>query len=444
MVPLLVRMSVPSVAAQMVNLLYNIVDRIYIGHIPGIGTDALAGIGVCSIVIILVAACAQFTGGGGTPLAAIELGRGNIHAAEKILGNGTTLLLILSGLLMLLVFGFERPVLILCGASDATLPYAMEYLSVYMLGTVFVMISAGLNPFINCQGRALIAMLSVLIGAALNIVLDPVFIFVLHMGVRGAAVATVLSQFVSAAWILIYLMKRTTRLRIRAGCMKPEAKVLKPVLALGVSPFIMAGTESLTGLVLNHGLAVYGDIHVSTLTVMQTAMQLVGTPLQGFAQGCSPVISFNYGRGDGARVREANRIQLIIMFSFNFAITLFMILMPGTVAGIFTEDPVLIGEVRRVMPVFMSGMLIFGLQRSCQNTFVAFDEAKISIFIALLRKMILLIPLALVLPCWFREMGVFYAEPIADVISAVTCTLLFALRMPAILRRLEEKQQDGK
>lgn len=436
MLRLIFRMALPAVAAQFVNLLYAIVDRVYIGHIPGIGTDALAGVGVTMSIVILISSFSAIVGAGGAPLAAIALGQGNRERAGKILGNGFVLLLLFTVVTSSLAYLFMEPVLLLTGASEHTLGYAEDYLSVYLLGTLFVELSVGLNAFINTQGRPGIAMTSVLIGAAMNIVLDPVFIFGLDMGVKGAALATILSQACSAGWVLRFLFSRQASLPLERRYMKLDKGIVLSMLALGVSPFIMASTESLVGFVLNGSLKHFGDIHVSALAILQSAMQFASVPLVGFAQGFVPVASYNYGHGYKDRVRSCFRISLITMFSFNFVLMLLMICFPSVVASAFTDDEVLIGTVRCVMPVFLAGMTIFGLQRACQNMFVALGQAWISIFIALLRKVILLIPLALLLPRFWGVNGIYAAEAISDATAAVCCTLLFAWKFPKILSRI--------
>lgn len=436
MLRLIFRMALPAVAAQFVNLLYAIVDRVYIGHIPGIGTDALAGVGVTMSIVILISSFSAIVGAGGAPLAAIALGQGNRERAGKILGNGFVLLLLFTVVTSSLAYLFMEPVLLLTGASEHTLGYAEDYLSVYLLGTLFVELSVGLNAFINTQGRPGIAMTSVLIGAAMNIVLDPVFIFGLDMGVKGAALATILSQACSAGWVLRFLFSRQASLPLERRYMKLNKGIVLSMLALGVSPFIMASTESLVGFVLNGSLKHFGDIHVSALAILQSAMQFASVPLVGFAQGFVPVASYNYGHGYKDRVRSCFRISLITMFSFNFVLMLLMICFPSVVASAFTDDEVLIGTVGCVMPVFLAGMTIFGLQRACQNMFVALGQARISIFIALLRKVILLIPLALLLPRFWGVNGIYAAEAISDATAAVCCTLLFAWKFPKILSRI--------
>ena len=436
MLRLIFRMALPDVAAQFVNLLYAIVDRVYIGHIPGIGTDALAGVGVTMSIVILISSFSAIVGAGGAPLAAIALGQGNRERAGKILGYGFVLLLLFTVVTSSLAYLFMEPVLLLTGASEHTLGYAEDYLSVYLLGTLFVELSVGLNAFINTQGRPGIAMTSVLIGAAMNIVLDPVFIFGLDMGVKGAALATILSQACSAGWVLRFLFSRQASLPLERRYMKLDKGIVLSMLALGVSPFIMASTESLVGFVLNGSLKHFGDIHVSALAILQSAMQFASVPLVGFAQGFVPVASYNYGHGYKDLVRSCFRISLITMFSFNFVLMLLMICFPSVVASAFTDDEVLIGTVRCVMPVFLAGMTIFGLQRACQNMFVALGQARISIFIALLRKVILLIPLALLLPRFWGVNGIYAAEAISDATAAVCCTLLFAWKFPKILSRI--------
>lgn len=434
MLPLIIHMALPSVAAQLVNLLYGIVDRIYIGHIPTIGTNALAGVGVTNSIIILISSFSQIVGGGGVPLASIALGKGDRKRAEQILGNGFVMLLIFSLFTSSVSYLFMEPILRMTGASNQTIGYATDYLSIYLIGTLFVQLATGLNSFISCQGRPQIAMWSVLIGAVINITLDPVFIFILKMGVSGAAIATIISQFFSAVWILSFLFSKKASLRIQFKNMKPEPKVIRSVVSLGISPFIMSSTESLIGFVLNGTLSTFGDIYVSALTVMQSAMQIISVPLGGFAQGTVPVISYNFGHGNTERVKNGFKIMLSIIFSVNLVLILLMIAFPAFVAGMFTNDPQLLAVIKKAMPVFIAGMSIFGLQRTCQNMFLSLGEAKISLFIALLRKVILLIPLALILSRIVGVMGVYMAEAIADASAAIICTIIFFIIFPKILR----------
>lgn len=436
MLPLVFKMALPAVIAQMVNLLYNIVDRIYIGHIPEIGTPALAGIGVAGSIIILISAFSAIVAGGGAPLAAIALGQGNRQQAGKILGNGFILLIFFTFFTSILSYIFMEPILMFTGASEQTIGYATDYLSIYLIGTLFVEISIGLNTFINTQGRPAIAMWSVVIGALLNIILDPFFIFVFDMGVKGAALATIISQMGTAIWVLLFLTSSRASLRLETRFMKPDKKVIGATLALGVSPFIMASTESLVGFVLNGTLKTFGDIYVSALTVMQSAMLFVSVPLAGFALGFVPIVSYNYGHGNKQRVKECFKIVMTFMFLFNFILILLMMFFPSIIASAFTSDEKLIQTVTQVMPVFLAGMTIFGLQRACQNMFVALGQAKVSIFIALLRKVILLVPLALILPHFMGMIGVYAAEAISDATAAICCTIIFAIQFPKILNKI--------
>lgn len=436
MLPLVFKMALPAVIAQMVNLLYNIVDRIYIGHIPEIGTPALAGIGVAGSIIILISAFSAIVAGGGAPLAAIALGQGNRQQAGKILGNGFILLIFFTFFTSILSYIFMEPILMFTGASEQTIGYATDYLSIYLIGTLFVEISIGLNTFINTQGRPAIAMWSVVIGALLNIILDPLFIFVFDMGVKGAALATIISQMGTAIWVLLFLTSSRASLRLETRFMKPDKKVIGATLALGVSPFIMASTESLVGFVLNGTLKTFGDIYVSALTVMQSAMLFVSVPLAGFALGFVPIVSYNYGHGNKQRVKECFKIVMTFMFLFNFILILLMMFFPSIIASAFTSDEKLIQTVTQVMPVFLAGMTIFGLQRACQNMFVALGQAKVSIFIALLRKVILLVPLALILPHFMGMIGVYAAEAISDATAAICCTIIFAIQFPKILNKI--------
>ncbi|MBQ2704506.1 MAG: MATE family efflux transporter [Clostridia bacterium] len=436
MLPLILKMALPSIAAQVVNLLYSIVDRIYIGHMDNVGTNALAGIGITGSVIMLIAAFSSFVGGGGAPLASIALGKGDRQRAEKILANGLSLLIFFGITTACITYIFKDSLLRLIGADDVTFGYASDYLSVYLAGTLFVMLSVGLNSFISCQGRADIAMISVVIGAVLNIALDPLFIFTFNMGVSGAALATVISQFCSALFVVCFLTSNKASLQIKFNLMAPDFKIIGSIAALGIAPFIMASTESVIGFALNSQLQRYGGaIYVSALTVMQSTVQLASVPITGFGQGVTPILSYNYGAGNAKRVKQGFKIMLGVIFTFNFVLTLSMVLLPKAYASLFTDDKQLIELVGRVMPLFISGSIIFGLQRSCQNTFIALGQAKISLFIAILRKILLLVPLAYILPIFFGVEGVYIAESVADVIAAVTCFTLFLILFPKIMKK---------
>lgn len=431
---LMVRMAIPSVIAQVINILYNIVDRIYIGHISGVGAAALTGVGLTFPIITLISAFSAFVGSGGAPLASIWMGKNDKKHAEKILGTGVFMLLCFSLILMAVFLIFQRPLLYAFGASDATIGYAMEYLTIYLIGTVFVEIALGLNPFIIAQGRSTTAMMSIVIGAVINIVLDPIFIFVFHMGVKGAAIATVISQAVSAAWNVKALVDKKAVLKIVPSCIRPDIRVIGQIFSLGISPFIMRSTESLISIVLNHQLQKFGgDLYVGSLTIMQSVMQLFSAPLSGYTQGVQPIVSYNFGAGKFDRVRTTYRYMIFGSFLISFVTAASAMIFPEFYAMMFTNEGDLIALTGKVMPVFMAGMLIFGLQNGIQPTFLGLGQAKISLFIALLRKVILLVPLALIFPNFFGVMGVYYAEPVADITSAVIASILFLCNIKKIL-----------
>ncbi len=431
---LMASMTLPAILAQIINILYSIIDRIYIGHMEGVGANALTGVGVTFCITVFISAFSAFISNGAAPLAAIWLGKGDREHAEKILGNSVSFLLICTVLLMAFFYAFQKPLLYMFGASDATVGYAMDYLSIYLLGTMFVELALGLNAFIICQSQPRIAMFSVLIGAVANIVLDPVFIFGLHLGVKGAAIATVISQGLSAAWVMSFLLGKKTSLKVRRSCMRLEGRILGSVFSLGISPFIMNATESFISIVLNHGLQAYGgDLHVGSLTIMQSVMQLFSAPINGFTQGMTPIVSYNYGARNFDRVKLLYRWMIGMCFGFRFLSTATAMLLPGFYAGFFTNETQLVALTGEVMPIFMAGMLVFGLQNGIQPTFLALGQAKISLFIAVLRKIILLIPLAIILPRFIGVMGVYWAEPISDTISAATASMLFIFNIKKIL-----------
>ncbi|MCF2597006.1 MATE family efflux transporter [Pseudoflavonifractor phocaeensis] len=429
------KLAVPAVAAQLINMLYNIVDRIYIGHIPQVGQLALTGVGVTFPILMLISAFAAFAGMGGAPLASIRLGAGDRESAEQILGNSLTMLLCTAAVLTLFFSAFKRPILMAFGASNDTIGYALDYISIYLLGTLFVQLALGLNTFISAQGKSLIAMCSVLIGAALNIVLDPLFIFVFDLGVRGAAIATILSQAVSACWVLFFLCSSRSGLRISPANMKPRASVLGKIAGLGVAPFIMQSTESLVTVVLNTGLQTYGgDLYVGSLTIMQSVMQMIVMPIQGITQGTQPIMSYNYGAGNYQRVRSTFKRLLAVTLTATVCAFLAVLLFPRSLALLFNDDPELVALVGRVMPLFFGGIWAFGAQIACQTTFMALGQAKTSLFLALLRKIFLLVPLALVLPrVTGSVMGIYASEPIADLLASATTLTLFLRRRKTLL-----------
>ena len=433
---LMAQMAIPSIVAQLINLLYNVVDRIYIGHIPGVGVEALTGVGLTLPIIILISAFSALVSNGGAPLASIWLGKGDRHRAQEILGSGTFFLLVCSVVLMAVFYLFQRPFLLAFGASEWTIGYATDYLSIYLVGTVFVELAMGLNAFIICQGQSKIAMFSIVIGAVANLLLDPLFIFVFGWGVQGAAWATVLSQLLSAVWNVGFLMGSRSSLRLEFRYIRPNFPVMARYCALGISPFIMRSTESLINIVMNHGLLVYGgDLYVGSLTIMQSIAQLFSAPVAGFTQGVQPIISYNFGAGKFDRVRSTYRRMIGISFGFQFVCTLCCMLFPRLFAGMFTNDAAMIALVGEKLPIFFFGMLFMGLQSGVQPTFMALGQAKTSMFIALLRKVILLVPLALILPHFWGVMGVYLAEPISDTISATTAGTVFLLRIKKILTK---------
>ncbi len=427
--PLMLRLALPAVVAQLVNLLYNIVDRIYIGHMPENGDLALTGLGLTFPVILSISAFSALVGSGGAPIAAIFLGKQDDQSAQRILGNGVFLLLVFSAALTGLFYAVKTPLLYLVGASAQTFPFANQYLSIYLLGTVFVLFSMGLNPFISCQGKSKVAMLSVLIGAVCNLILDPIFIFWLDMGIRGAALATVLSQGLSALWVVGFLCSKRSALRIRLPNLRPRKDMIGRICALGISPFIMQITESAISLVLNNGLQTYGgDLYVGSMTILNSVMQIIFALNNGFAGGVQSVISYNYGAGNFDRVKQTFRRMIATTFLMGAFFTLTVDLFPAFYAGLFTDNPELVALTAKVLPIFTAGMWIFGIQTGCQNTFIGLGQAKISLFFALLRKVILLIPLALLLPrVGLGVWGVYLSEPVADILSA-TCIGITFLR----------------
>lgn len=427
---LLFSLAVPAITAQVVNMLYNIVDRIYIGHIPEIGTAALTGVGITFPIITLISAFSSLIAMGGAPRASISMGEGNKDRAERILGNCFTTLLVLSVVLTAIFLIFQEPILWAFGASENTIGYATDYMRIYVCGTVFVQIALGMNMFITSQGFAKTSMLTVIIGAALNIALDPLFIFVFNMGVQGAAIATVLSQAVSAIWVLLFLLGKRTVLKIKLSCMAVQRKIILPVLALGVSPFIMQSTESLLSVVLNTSLLRYGgDTAVGAYTVIASIMQVINLPLQGLTQGAQPITSFNYGARNMERVRKSIRLLLTCTLTYSTLFWLCIMLIPQVFVGIFTSDPELMDTAVWAVRIFLFGVFAFGAQTGFQQSFLALGQAKVSLLLALLRKIVLLIPLIYILPLLFTDklFGVFVAEPIADILAASTTTVSFLL-----------------
>ena len=433
---LLLQLMIPAVVAQVVNLLYNIVDRIYIGHIPGIGAAALTGVGLFTPILMLLNAFAMLIGAGGAPRTAIAMGQGDKEQAEKIIGNSFTMLMIFAVVLTIVFYAGAPALLRMFGASDTTLPYALAYSRIYILGSVCVLIVMGMNPFITTQGFAKISMLTTVIGAVINIILDPILIFLFGLGVRGAAIATVLSQAVGAVWILRFLTGPKTTLKLRKSMMKLESRTIMPVMGLGISSFVMLSTESLLSISFSSSLARYGgDVAVGAMTVITSASQLATLPIQGVCQGGQPVMSFNFGAGKKDRVKEAFRFQLSICFGYTALFWVVMMVAPGAVAGIFTSDASLIQYTTWAMRIYMAGIFSLGIQIGCQQSFMALGQAKVSLLLACLRKLILLIPLIFILPHVVANpvFGVFLAEPVSDIIAATVTATTFFLQFNKIL-----------
>ena len=441
---LLFRLAVPAVTAQLVNMLYNIVDRMYIGHIEGIGAAALTGVGVTFPIIMIISAFSALIGMGGAPRASIKMGQGDYDGAEETLGNCFIVLVGISVMLTAVFLAFRRPLLLMFGASEATLPYADEYLAIYVCGTIFVQISLGMNYFISSQGYATAGMLTVLIGAVTNIVLDPIFIFTFGMGVRGAALATVISQAVSAVWVMIFLIRKS-RLRVRPKYFRVRKNIILPALALGVSPFIMQSTESLLNIAFNSSLQTYGgDLAVGAMTILSSLMQILNMPLMGITQGAQPIISFNYGAQNTDRVRKAFKLCILCTVGYSTLFWLLAMLIPGTLVSIFNSDPELMNITVWAMRIYFATVLLMGLQTGCQQTFIAIGQAKSSLFLALLRKIILLIPLIYILPNFFTDkvFAVFLAEPISDTIAVLCTVSLFAYQFRKILSQMEARKKE--
>lgn len=433
---LLASLAIPAVIAQIVNLLYNIVDRIYIGHIPGIGASALTGVGLFTPILMMINAFAMLSGAGGAPKASIFLGGGQNEKAEKVLGNSFSLTLFLAVALTVLFYISAPQLLTFFGASATTLPYALQYARIYILGTVTVLIVLGMNPFITIQGFARTSMMTTVIGAIINIILDPVFIFVLGMGVKGAAIATVLSQTVGALWILRFLTGEKSILHLKKECMKVDMEILGPCLALGASSFVMISTESILSMTFTSSLSRFGgDLAVGAMTIITSVSQLVTMPLQGICQGGQTIISYNYGARKKDRVKKAFYAEFAVCVTYSVLFWLCMMLIPKVFAGIFTSDVELSTYTASVLRIYMAGIFANGFQISCQNSFVGLGQAKISLFLAVLRKLILLIPLILILPLFMKDQvfAVFLAEPISDITAATITTITFVTRFNKIL-----------
>ena len=422
------KLAVPAVAAQLINILYNLVDKMFIGHIPEVGKQALAGVGVTTPVILAISAFAALVSMGGAPKASIFLGKGDTVQAEKVVGSCTWMLLLLSVLLTVLMLAFGRPVLLLFGASEDTISFAVSYMNIYCLGTVFTQLTLGLNAFITAQGKTLISMKNVAIGAVTNIILDAVFINGFQMGVRGAALATVISQGVSATFVIRYLQSEKSTLKLERRQIRLDKEILLPCIFLGTSPALMQLTENLVAISFNTSLQKYGgDMAVASMSILNSVMQFVMLLLPGLVQGAQPLLSYNLGAGNIKRVKKTFRLLLISCVTGSFMIWLLCMICPQIVAGIFTNDTELIQYTEWSMRIYLSVMLIYGIQVACQYSFVALDQARTAIFLTIWRKIILLIPLIFILPLvWSGSVtGVFLAEPIADTLAVCTTAPMF-------------------
>ena len=443
---LLFKLAVPSVVAQLVNLLYNMVDRVYIGHMAEVGSLALTGVGVCMPVIMLVSAFACLVGMGGAPQVSICMGKKEYDKAEKIMGNCLIFLIAISIILTATFLIFGERLLMVFGASANTIGFAMDYMRIYVLGTIFVQLALGMNMFITCQGFTKVSMMSVVIGAVLNIILDPILIFVFDLGVKGAALATIISQAVSAVWVVAFLAGKKTGIRLKKKYFKIDFKVLAPCIGLGVSPFIMQATESVINVCFNSSLLKYGgDLAVGAMTVLATVMQFSMLPLQGLTQGAQPITSYNYGAGNAKRVKESFSLLLKVCLAYSMLLWLLVMLMPDKFVMMFNSDPNLVEYGSWAMRIYFAVSGIFGIQVACQQTFIAIGNAKTSLFLAILRKILLLIPLIYILPMFFenKAMAVYLAEPVADAIAVITTGILFIRSFRKTIKRMEEKNNSS-
>lgn len=434
---LLLILAIPAITSQVVNALYNMVDRMYIGHIPEVGSAALTGVGVCFPIIMIISAFAYLMGMGGAPRASIYMGKKDNNTAEKILGNSLSALIIASIILTITVLVFKEPLLYLFGASENTISYAKSYMTIYAVGTIFVQLTLGLNAFISAQGFSTISMMTVIIGAVSNIILDPIFIFGFNMGVQGAAIATVLSQALSAIWALRFLCGKNTILRIKKKNLKIKASIFLPCMALGIAPFAMQATESVLVLCFNSSLLKYGgDLAVGAMTILSSIMQFAMLPLQGITQGGQPIISYNYGAKKMDRIKQAFKLQTICCVAYVAVVWIIAEFAPSVFVSIFTSDPQLSELSQWTLRIYLACIFLMGIQISCQQTFIAFGNSKISAFLAVFRKILVLIPLIYILPTIMADnvKAVFLAEPIADAIAVFTTATLFYINFKKIMK----------
>ena len=436
---LLFKLSVPAVVAQMINMLYNIVDRIYIGHMPGDGSLALTGVGVCMPIIMIVTAFAALVSSGGAPRASIFMGKKDLDTAEKILGGCFALQVILSVILTVVLLVFNKSFLMAFGASENTISYATAYMNIYAVGTIFVQLTLGMNAFITAQGNAKTGMMTVIIGAVCNIVLDPIFIYGFHLGVRGAAMATVISQTVSCIWAISFLCGKRTLLRLKPGNFLAGPKVVLPCIALGLATFIMQGSESVISVCFNSSLLKYGgDTAVGAMTILSSVMMFAMLPLQGLGQGAQPISSYNYGARNVDRVKKTFRLLLICSFTYAVVLWAALELFPQVFAGIFTSDPELRSYAARVLRIYCGALFMMGIQMACQMTFVSMGKAVCSIIVAVVRTFVLLIPLIYIVPHLVADqtIGVYLAEPVADFLAVTFTVILFTVQFKKALQKI--------
>ena len=436
---LLFKLAVPTVVAQLINMLYNIVDRIYIGHMPGDGSLALTGVGVCMPIIMIISAFAALVSSGGAPRASIYMGKADNESAEKILGGCFTLQILVSALLTAVLLIWNEDLLLMFGASKNTIVYATDYMNVYAVGTVFVQLTLGMGAFITAQGFAKVGMMTVIIGAVSNIILDPIFIFGCKMGVKGAALATIISQAFSCMWVLAFLFGKKTHLKLKRSNMRIDGKLVFPCVALGLSAFIMQSSESVISVCFNSSLLKYGgDIAVGAMTILTSVMQFAMLPLQGIAQGAQPISSYNYGAKNADRVKKTFKMLLTTCIIYSFSIWAIIMVFPATFAGIFTPDATLIEFTAKALRIYCAVLCVFGIQIACQMTFVSTGNAPCSIIVAIVRKFILLLPLIYLVPQLVsnKTMGVYLAEPVADVIAVSFTAILFTVQFKKSLKTL--------
>lgn len=437
---LLWKLSLPAITAQIINLLYNLVDRVFIGHMPENGALALTGVGVCMPIIMIVTAFAALVSNGGAPRASMAMGKGDYKGAEKILGNSFSLQIVISVVLTAILLLYNRPLLMAFGASENTIEFATDYMNIYALGTIFVQLTLGMNAFITAQGFAKTGMLSVLIGAICNIILDPILIYGLDMGVKGAATATIISQAVSTIWVLCFLTGKKTIIRLRGRNMRLEREIVLPGIALGLAPFVMQASESIITVCFNSSLLKYGgDVAVGAMTILSSVMQFSMLPMQGLGQGAQPITSYNYGAGNGVRVKKTFRLLLMSTMIYSIVIWALIMLFPEMFAMIFSSDMELIAFTKWALRIYCAVLCIFGAQMACQMTFIAIGNAGASIAVAIMRKFVLLLPLIYALPYLVenKTMGVYLSEPVADVFAVSFTVVLFYFQFKKAMGKLE-------